>query len=139
MNIWLGILLSSIGASLLGSLILWVMLGVFPGSTAGFTISLYVSMVMLSSIVISISTLILTFCFTPHVQRLSSHSTLSTSVSLAIAGAVVYFLINLCIMMVSNNKGIAGQFFSSGVFLFPILVGAIYGASFGWVFSRLRF
>lgn len=138
MNIWLRILLSSIGASLLGSMILWVVFGILPGSTAGFTISLYVSIFMLSSIVISISSLILTFIFMSHVQRLSGHSVLSTSVSFAIAGAMVYFLINLCIMIFSGDKVMVGKFFSSGVFLFSIFVGTLYGASFGLVFCRLR-
>jgi len=138
MNIWIAVLLSSVGASLLGSVVLWVLISVWPGSTAGFSGALYVSMVILSSIVVLISALLLTACAKSHVARVAAHTAASAAIRSAIAGAVLYFVINFLIMVASTNKGILEKFFVTGGFLFPVCVGAIYGASFGLILTRLR-
>ena len=138
MNIWIAVLLSSVGASLLGSVILWLALSFWPGSTAGFSGALYLSMVILSSMVVSVSALVLTICGKSHMERVRSYAAGTAIINAAIAGAVLYFSINLFIIVVSSNKGIVEKFFVTGGLLFPICVGAIYGAAFGFVLTRFR-
>lgn len=138
MNIWIAILLSSAGASLLGSVVLWMLISVWPGSTAGFSGFLYVSMVVLSSIVVSISASVITLCAKSYVEHVRGFSTAPAVTTTAVGGAVLYFAINFIIMAASNNKGILEKFFVTGGFVFPICVGAIYGACFGFILTRLR-
>jgi len=138
MNIWIAILLSSVGSSLLGSVVVWVLLSVWPGSTAGFSGQLYVSMVILSCIVVSLSSVTITMCAKSYVERVRNYATVPAATRSAAMGAILYFAINFLIMAASTNKGIVEKFFSTGGFIFPVCVGAIYGASLGLILTRLR-
>ena len=138
MNIWVAVLLSSIASSLLGSIVLWILLSVWPGSTAAFSPALYFSMVALTSIVVTITALLVTLSAKSYVERIRTYTALSSCIRTAMGGALLYFSINLFLVVASNNNGIFEKFMLTGGFIFPICVGAIYGAVFGAVIVRFR-
>jgi len=56
----------------------------------------------------------------------------------AFSGGGAYLIINLLIVVLSGDKGIVGKFFSTGGFIYPLLIGVIYGCAFGMVYSKVR-
>ncbi|MEY4246199.1 MAG: hypothetical protein RLZZ245_3784 [Verrucomicrobiota bacterium] len=138
MSLWVTYLVSAFGASVLGSLVLWILIGIHPTSTAGFTLSLYVSMLILSAIVITICSSVLLFAMKPLALKLSQMPTAATVGITALVGGLSYFVINFSIMLLSNDKGIVGKFFGTGGFIYPLVIGLIYGCAFGLVYSKVR-
>jgi hypothetical protein len=138
MSLWVTYLVSALGASVLGSLVLWILVGIHPTSTAGFTLSLYVSMLILSAIVITICSSILLFAMKPLALKLSQMPTAATVGITALVGGLSYFVINFSIMLLSSDKGIVGKFFGTGGFVYPLVIGLIYGCAFGLVYSKVR-
>ena len=138
MSLWLTYLVSALGASVLGSLVLWFLIGIHPTSTAGFTLSLYVSMLILSAIVITIFSSILLFAMKPLALKLSQMPVVSIVGITTFVGGFSYFMINFAIMLLSSDKGIVGKFFGTGGFVYPLVIGLIYGCAFGLVYSRVR-
>ncbi len=134
MSLWLSYLVSALGASVLGSLVLWLLIGI----AAGFSLSLFVSILMLSVIVIIPCTSILLLCLKPLALKLSQMPTVSTVRTTTLVGGLSYFTIYLVIIVFTNEKGLAGSFFRTGAFIFPLVVGLIYGCTFGLVYSKLR-
>lgn len=138
MNIWLTYLISALGASVLGSLVLWLLIGLHPTSTAGFTLSLYVSILILSAILITISSSVLLLVLKPLALKLSLMATAPTIGISTVTGGIFYFAINLIILILSSDKGIVGKFFGTWGFIYPLVIGLIYGCSFGIVYSKVR-
>ena len=138
MSIWLTYLVSAAGASLMGSLILWLLIGIHPNSTAGFTFSLYISMLILSSIVITSSCYIILILLKSLGFSLEQVPVKYTIFVTSLVGCLLYFSINFVIISLSSDDGNLKQFFSSWGFIFPLVVGAIYGCAFGIFYSKIR-
>ena len=137
MNIWIAILLSSVGASLLGSFVLWVLFSVWPGSNVGFSAVVFLSFLGVSSMVVPPSVLVISFFAKSRVLRIRDYTIGHAVFRTAIVGAVFYFAFYM-LLMASRHTELVKQLFVTGTFLFPIFVGALYGACFGLILTRLR-
>ena len=130
MNIYLNFLLSVVSSATIGSLILWLVISVLPGSTAAFSISLYGSMLILSGIVLLISSMLILLIFKSIVLNFTELPLSKSVISGACLGGLVYFLINFGIVAVASEKGIVKEFLLTGKFIYPLVIGAIYGLVF---------
>jgi hypothetical protein len=74
----------------------------------------------------------------PLALKLSQMPTAATVGITALVGGLSYFVINFSIMLLSNDKGIVGKFFGTGGFIYPLVIGLIYGCAFGLVYSKVR-
>jgi len=108
-----------------------------PQSTTGFSLSLLVSIIFLSVIVVSISCMIVAGIFKAYLLKVGDKPMLQAVAICAVFGGLLYLIINLCVLSLSSDGGMVGQFFKGGGFLFQLLVGVIYGGSFGFVFKKL--
>ena len=137
MNIWIAILLSSVGASLSGSVVLWVLFSVWPGSNVGFSGFVFLSFLAVSSMVVPPSALLISFFAKSYVKLVRSYTAGHAVMRTAIVGAVVYLAMNI-LLIGSRHTELVRELFVTGTFLFPLCVGALYGASFGLILTRLR-
>lgn len=135
MNTFLVILISSLASAVVGSLLLWIGLGIYPGSTAGFDLSVYVSILCFSCAGVFITGCIalpLTATFIKTIQ-----SPKSMAIIAAVGGAIIYLCVNVLIASLSGERVIV-SFFRSGAFLFPVLVGLLFGGCFGYAYKYFR-
>ena len=95
-------------------------------------------MLILSAIVITIFSSILLFAMKPLALKLSQMPVVSIVGITTFVGGFSYFMINFAIMLLSSDKGIVGKFFGTGGFVYPLVIGLIYGCAFGLVYSRVR-
>lgn len=137
MNKMVDCVVTAVASSAIGSLALWAFMAIHPESTAGLSLQLYASIFILSSIVVLICTSILLFAFRPIVTSLSRLPVPLVACLTAVFGGCTYVGINVAIMGASSDKGVVWKFFGTLSFLYPLIIGAVYGAAFGAVY-RIR-
>jgi hypothetical protein len=64
--------------------------------------------------------------------------TTATIIITTLLGGFTYVVLNFAIMLFSINKGIVGKFCFTGGFVYPLVIGLIYGCAFGLIYSKVR-
>jgi len=138
MNRLVDFAVTALGSSAIGSFFVWIGLALHPKSTAGLSLDTYAAIFVLSSVVMSACSAIIFLAFSPFITlfwRLPSAVSICLT---AILGGCTYVGINIAILGVSSNKGIVWKFFGTWAFLFPLLIGGVYGSAFGWMYRHGR-
>jgi hypothetical protein len=129
------ILLSSLTSAVVGSLIVWIGLGLFPGSTTGFDITLYLGILCVATPVVLAAGGATAWIAFPYVKVFERPKFLSALGG--VGGATMYLFINIVIASMSE-RGAIWSFFRSGAFVFPIIVGFVFGSCFGYALTWFR-
>jgi len=137
-NIFLLHLLSALGGSILGSFIIWLILNIFSSDSGSFSIILYVSIFLLSAVVIFLLTMLIYVVFKPVVLLLADLTSIKLIAITSLSGGMLYLTINSLIILFADEDGIFLKFLLTGAFVYPFVIGAIYGCAYGVTYIKFR-
>lgn len=122
-------------AAMLGTIAVAVGLALWPGSTVAFSVDLFGSVLLVSSVVVQMVVLLFIAPFHAIWQKQFCTGSLVPWRG-ALWGGSLYSIVCLLIASISG-VGVV-DFFVSKAFVFPLLCGAIYGSAFEFVFHLLH-
>jgi hypothetical protein len=129
LSFFVQIALPACASASIGALITALLIHLWPGSTAQFSLLLWFSIFIFSFIGLFVIGVAVVGFFRPFVNSISSP--LGLFWIAGVTGAILYFLVNLGIAAMLPARGAVASFFSSCAFLVPLVVGFIFGSLFG--------
>jgi hypothetical protein len=103
-----------------------------PGSTAGFDVTLYLGILCVSTPVVFLVGSV-TALMGSSLWKTVKNPRFTAAMG-AFGGALAYLCINVVVALFSG-PGVIASFFRSGVFLFPLTVGFVFGGCFGYALT----
>lgn len=126
------LILASLASASIGALIVTFLIDFWPGSTAPLAFSTWLSIFLLSLIVVLVVGSMAISLGQPIIRLLPKKRMLTLVAGLF--GGFLYFMINLTIAALMDRDEAQALFFSSGAYIIPIGVGFVFGSLFGFFY-----